>query len=435
MELFSPLFVLLLVYGLAFAARPFVTDELTKPYFIPALTAKLAGAIALGLIYYYYYKGGDTIGYTRFGSRFIWMAFQEDPLKALRLLLHSGSGLGEELYPYSGRIHAFGDPASYFVVRSAGLFALLTGNNYWAMAMLFAAVSFTGVWALYLTFCRLAPRLNAILAFSVLFVPSVVFWGSGIMKDTITLGALGWLTYSFYQVVIQRKLHPLWIGMFLVSAWVLFVVKIYILLCFLPSLFFWISQDQLKRFPNPVLRVMFGPALLGIAAGLAFFSMKKLGEEDARYNIDRLATTAQVTAEWIHYASEMEGGSTYTLGDFDFSPAGMARKFVPAVIVTLYRPFLWEARNIVMLVSAFESLALLMLTLYVLYRAGPMRFLRSVTSEPVLVFAFLFSIIFAFAVGITSYNFGSLVRYKIPMLPFFISALFIALHKAERSPR
>ena len=301
--------------------------------------------------------------------------------------------------------------------------------------MLFATVSFTGVWALYFTFYHMAPRLHAILAFSVLFVPSVVFWGSGIMKDTITLGALGWLTYSFYRVLILRKIQPVWIAVFLVSAWVLYVVKIYILLCFLPSLFFWISQDQLKRFPNPVLRFMLGPAVIGIAAGLAFFSMKKLGEEDPRYNIDRLATTAQVTAEWIHYASEMEGGSTYTLGDFDFSPGGMARKFLPAIVVTLYRPFLWEAHNIVMLVSAFESLALLMLTLYILYRAGPLNFMRQATSEPILVFAFLFSIIFAFAVGITSYNFGSLVRYKIPMLPFFISALFIALYKSKQRPR
>ena len=113
----------------------------------------------------------------------------------------------------------------------------------------------------------------------------------------------------------------------------------------------------------------------------------------------------------------------------------MARKFLPAIVVTLYRPFLWEARNIVMLVSAFESLALLMLTLYILYRAGPLNFIRQATSEPVLVFAFLFSIIFAFAVGITSYNFGSLVRYKIPMLPFFISALFIALYKSKQRPR
>jgi hypothetical protein len=431
MEFFSPIIVLILIYALAWALRPYVTDRFTGRYFLPALTVKIIGALALGLIYYYYYKGGDTIGYTRYGSRHIWLAFQEDPMTAIRLILHSGRGLGEALYPYSGRIHAFGDPASYFVVRAAGLMALLTANNYWAIAMLFAAISFSGVWALYLTFYHLFPRLHGILAFAVLFIPSVLFWGSGIMKDTITLGALGWLTYSFYRLFILKKIHPVWVLLFLLSAWVLYVVKIYILLCFLPSLIFWVAQAQLVRFPNPVLRIMLGPAVLGVAVFLAYFSMRRLGEEDPRYNLDRLMTTAQVTAEWIHYASEMEGGSTYTLGDFDFSPAGMARKFVPAVIVTLYRPFLWEARNVVMIFSALESLALLLLSFYVLFRAGPLNFIRQATSEPILVFCFLFALVFAFAVGVTSYNFGSLVRYKIPMLPFFVSALFVTLYKAK----
>ena len=40
---------------------------------------------------------------------------------------------------------------------------------------------------------------------------------------------------------------------------------------------------------------------------------------------------------------------------------------------------------------------------------------------------FIFSITFAFAVGITTPNFGTLVRYKIQCMPFYIAMLFMLL--------
>jgi hypothetical protein len=45
----------------------------------------------------------------------------------------------------------------------------------------------------------------------------------------------------------------------------------------------------------------------------------------------------------------------------------------------------------------------------------------------------VFAIIFAFSVGFTSYNFGSLSRYRIPLLPFYVGAILIL--RAEISAR
>jgi hypothetical protein len=42
----------------------------------------------------------------------------------------------------------------------------------------------------------------------------------------------------------------------------------------------------------------------------------------------------------------------------------------------------------------------------------------------------LFSITFAFSVGLTTSNFGALVRYKIPSIPFFLSSLIILYNLA-----
>ena len=48
--------------------------------------------------------------------------------------------------------------------------------------------------------------------------------------------------------------------------------------------------------------------------------------------------------------------------------------------------------------------------------------------DPNLLFFITFSLIFAFAVGISTYNFGALSRYKIPCLPFFGAFLLIVIN-------
>ena len=178
--------------------------------------------------------------------------------------------------------------------------------------------------------------------------------------------------------------------------------------------------------------IMVAPLTIVLGIILGYYSIIKIGENNPRYNIEEITETAKVTAEWIHYVSQRDGGSAYSLGDFDYSLAGMVRKFIPAVWVTLYRPHLWEANSLVMLLSALEAFALLLFSIYVLYKVGLMSSFRHIGSNPFLIFCFVFSIFFAFAVGLTTYNFGSLVRYKIPFYPFFVSALFILLSYSKR---
>jgi hypothetical protein len=53
--------------------------------------------------------------------------------------------------------------------------------------------------------------------------------------------------------------------------------------------------------------------------------------------------------------------------------------------------------------------------------------------DNLLIFCIVFALIFSLAVGITSGNFGTLMRYKIPMMPFYYSALAIIYIKAKEN--
>ncbi len=428
----TPLY-LLLIYMLAYVIRPWVSDAHTRKYFLPGLSVKIVGALGVGLVYQFYYGGGDTFNYYH-DVGFVWKAFQESPLSALKLIFGENRYL-PDTFEYASQMWFFRDSHSYGVVRFAGFFSLLSFNVYGVIACMFAVLSFSGLWVLYLTFYKLYPYLHKHLAWAVLFIPSVFFWGSGLLKDTLTLAAVGWATYAVYKIFFRREWVLLFSIVLLLSCWLIYSIKIYILLCFLPAAILWVFLSRVGKIRSFALKAMVTPLVLIIAAGLGYMAIIQVGEDSGRYNINNISHTAEATARWLTYVSEQQGGSLYTLGDYDYSPMGMLRKTPLAINVTLFRPYLWEVKNPVMLLSSLESLVLLVFTLYVFYKRGVKNTFKNIAGNPFLVFCLLFSLSFAFAIGIATYNFGSLVRYKIPMLPFYVAALVVLFPYPSKRPR
>ena len=60
-----------------------------------------------------------------------------------------------------------------------------------------------------------------------------------------------------------------------------------------------------------------------------------------------------------------------------------------------------------------------------LFKIGLLRFFRYIFKDPYLIFSLVFTLTLAFGVGLSTANFGALVRYKIPFAPFFASMFFI----------
>ena len=79
-----------------------------------------------------------------------------------------------------------------------------------------------------------------------------------------------------------------------------------------------------------------------------------------------------------------------------------------------------------MFLNALETSALLFLTLRLLIRGGISRVSQAVLSSPLLVFCLVFTIVMGTAVGLASTNLGSLSRYRMPFMPFFV-ALVLSL--------
>lgn len=413
----------MMVYIVAYYVRPFCTDSTNRVYFIPALTVKIFGAIAVGLIYQFYYTSGDTFTYHTHGSRLIWEAFMDSPLEGIRIYFAHGT-YGPGLWEIADQIWFWRDPRSFFVIQMATIFDLFTFSTYSATAVLFSVVAFIGGWMLYLVFYKSHPHAHQVLAFCCLFVPSVVFWGSGLLKDTVTLAFAGMSTFCFYKILIEKRISIGYLVLLVVSFYVIYSIKKYILISLVIGLIVWIASRFYFQVRSYMLRILLVPIVLIVSLAITYVSISKITEDDARYSLENIAQTSKITAYDIRYGwgARTGDGSGYSLGELDGSWQSMILVAPGAVNVSLFRPYLWEANNPLMALSALESFITLLATILVFIQVRSYLFYY-IRAE--VIFCLVFALIFAFGVGASSYNFGTLSRYKIPLLPFYWSALAI----------
>lgn len=420
--------IIFLVYAGAYRIRPYLTDSITRKYFIPALTVRIIGALAVGFIYQFYYDGGDTFNFHTRGSRIIWEAFWDDPIVGIKLLFSSGD-LSGDVFRYALSIPFYNDPSSFAIIRVATFFDLFTFSSYSATAILFAVLSFSGLWLLYKVFYNEYPELHKFLAVACFFIPSVFFWGSGLLKDTITLTALSIAIYCSYRIFLQRRYSLLLIVALIACVYTLYIIKIYILLILLPSLIIWVSLTQLSKIKGKILKILIAPIVFGISITIAGYSIIKASEDNPKYRLDTIAKTARTTAYDIRFWTGRDAGSGYTLGNLDGTVTSLIRLAPDAINVALFRPYLWEVSNPLMLISSMESVFFLVVVLLLIFRSSASYFYS--LKDPTFIFCLLFSITFAFGVGVSTFNFGTLSRYKIPMLPFFTVALIIVRYHSN----
>ena len=85
------------------------------------------------------------------------------------------------------------------------------------------------------------------------------------------------------------------------------------------------------------------------------------------------------------------------------------------------------------MLSSLEALALMIFTLSILFKVGIRTFFRTIAKDPTITYCFLFALLFALFVGATTPNFGTLCRYKIPCMPFYVIALILIRDKCAKA--
>ncbi len=406
-------------------------DPILRKYHRQGFWIKMFGCFAFS-IFSVYLSPGDSIGlYQKEGNNIFHLILNN--WDNLHIIFSKGKDFDQTLLKDPWNHGYFKSEANFMVTRFVTVLSFFTFGRYAAINVIFACIAFSGVWKLFLFFYEQYPHMHKKFAIGILYFPTFVFWSSGILKDTLCIASIGWVTYSIYEMLYHKRNFIRNITILFVFGYLLAIIKVYILISYLPFFILFIILKNIQGIKNRLLKYLLAPALIfGSMYGFTVV-LNSYEKELGGYAVDDLTKSIQHLNGAI---SSMDGNETadsnFDLGaEFDGSLQGLIKLAPIAIFTTFYRPFLWESHKMSSLLASLESLILLFFTVYVLFKSGLKTFVKLILTDPLIMYCFLFSLVFALFVGASTLNFGTLVRYKIPCLPFYTISLFLIFEKVK----
>ena len=413
------LFVIYLV-AILFVQNRVKTDT-TYRFFIKALTLKIVGGLIYAFYHVYVYKGGDTFVFYNAAKDLVHFTSFFEP----NTFLVYFSDFDPVNFDFSPRFsYILGSHDVLFMVKLTSFIYYLGAGSYYAMTLVFSILSFLGLWSLFKIFSRLYPTVQKELLLAIFALPTMVLWSSGVLKDTVTIGALGGVVYGVANIFVFNKKRLLSVVFIVIGILLIFKLKPYLIYLLIPSILLWIQANIKSKIRSRFIRNLVTPILIvGIIISLSYI-LVSLSSSAGKYSLDNWQSTLKGFHSWHSYLSETSHQSGYSLGEMDYTLWGVLQKLPAALNVTFFRPYFWEVRNIPTLLGGIEGAIFLIMTLYILMKLR-FRFFILIFKNKDLTFLVSFALSFGFIVGLSSYNFGALSRYKIPAELFYLIGLAI----------
>jgi cell division septum initiation protein DivIVA len=393
----GPIFIALSLPALVAQARREESDVLLW-VLIGALVLKLGSAVARHYVAVDVYSGAsDAIGYHEEGLR----------LRAQFLSGNFNTGLS----PLT---------STNFIRFLTGVVYTIVGPSKLGGFMAFSWLGFWGQFLFYRAFTIAVPggrhRTHALLVF---FLPSLLFWPSGIGKEAWMLFALGIAAYGAARLLTGSTMRGL-LGAGL-GLWLAALARPHVAgmagIALAGAYLLRPAKAELRELAP--LAKMTSLVILAVAAVVLIVRTDEFFKRsgiDTRVGVQSVVQDVQARTD--------EGGS-----EFEPSPILENPALAPVGIVTvLFRPSILDAHNVQTLVTAAEGTFLLLLSLVRIRWA--IAALGSWRRRPYVVFAFLFAGMFV--VGFSGVaNFGLLARERVQLLPFYLVLFSIPPRKEQ----
>lgn len=432
----TPIYFIFILFIAKRVENSRVVSNPAYSYFTKGLLVKLIGSFSFCMVYSFYYNGGDTIAYFE-NSRCIVNLFSYHPKVAFSILKGDLSMSNHYFFSEftTGLPHwyMFRDPTTFSAGRFTVPFTFFGAKTYIPTSFLVCTFSYIGVFKLFKLFTKTYPRYVKEIAICILYIPSFIFWGSGIMKDTYIIGATCWITYSMHAILIERKKTIINVIAFAFNFWLILSLKPYILSALFLGMAFWLNSAYLNKIKSALLRFFAFPFIVFIVALGGLYIFSNIGSVLGDYgNIETAVEKAKITQQDLLRA-EQYGSNSYDIGNLDASISGLLKKAPLAIFTAIYRPSLIEIGSVSSLLSVIENTVLLFFTIFILFKTKTKKLITIIRTNPLIQFSLIFSLILAFGVGIATANFGALVRYKIPFIPYYFSALYLIYHLSREN--
>lgn len=382
-------------------------------YFIPGLIIKVIAGISVGMVYKYYYISGDTFSFYSEGVDLANIAYKS-PVDYIKILL-----VNEVPKEFAEILNLRFQPRAYFTAKLVSIANIITYNNYWLSGIYFSFFSYLGMWYLANMLASKFEGTKYYSAIAFLFFPSVVFWSSGVTKESIVMGCLCFIVgFSIPYLIISHKISYPRIILMATFLWMLLKLKYYYVGVLIPIMAanFIVAYLRLNfKFVQKNYYTHFGSWILAFVLILMLAS-----NIHPNLRAGNFLESVVTTHNQIYEKSSPEDLISYN--KLDPTIWSVIVNLPKALYSGLYRPSLLDAKTQFQYWVGFENLILIILSI------GAILPLFNIKKFPhkILIFSMIaYIVILASFMALSSPNFGTLVRYKIAFLPFLVYLVII----------
>lgn len=377
-------------------------------HFFPSALIKLVAGVALGGIYLFYYRiAGDTFDMHKASVALTDILFS-DFQQYLDVFF-----TGNYTEQTKNAIGYWDQPRVMFFVKILSLINIFTFSVYWVNALYLSLFSFAGAWVLANTLVRYysVSKISVTVAF--LYFPSMVFWSSGLLKETIAIGAMTFFIAISIKALKQQHIRWYQILYLLLLAFIIFKIKFYYLAVLVPVVVAYAASYTIAwRWSIPAWHQVLLFLCVFILLSLLFTTVHPL------LSLDSLAHSL-----YENYLATLK----YSHGKNTFELEGLQPNFksilvhVPEALLTgLFRPSFFDVGNILGFMAALENMLLALLAAVALFSLS----IRSKPAYLLEIFVLIiYIVVLSVLLAIASPNFGTLLRYKVSYSPFFLLLL------------
>jgi len=393
----------------------FKVEGVRTTHLVGFFLLKALAGIGLTLVYTYYYtdKGTADIYHYFKDSIVVSCILFVKPLAWLKVI--TGIGMYQpDTFKYIVPTAYFSHPGSdvatnnSLIIRITSLFNYLSLFNIYINTLLFNMLGFVGLVAILKAVKPYFAGNVKWLYIPLFLLPSVVFWGSGMLKEQLMLTFIGFYILLHNRVVVKH-IAISWIIM-VVLFLAVYSIKPSVAACLLLATFFLPGFQVYK--PKRLIALGITVVVLLIAA--------------IALNLPTKVANMLLTkhAEYAALAiSENAGSALYT----SVQGAGVSAviKLIPTALTNaIARPFLWSHNKVFQLAFALDNTAFLLLIIFLLFRAfqfpkGEKRLL--------MLFCLTFAITNYLIIGLTIPVMGAIVHYRIIAAPFLLLAVLLCV--------
>lgn len=303
------------------------------------------------------------------------------------------------------------------IIRFNAIIRLFSGGNFHIHTFFFTALSMIGFTAIFRSFKDYFSNKKGALIIVVFLIPSVIFWSSGALKESILIFAMGILIYTLKHLTEQKTKIKLLI-LFILSFILLFFIKFYVLLALLPCLigYFVCLKFQIKH------------PLIVYCSVVMVFTILAFNSKEIPPHFDFVETLITKQKNFIRLAEVTEPGSRFQLTKLEPTFLGVVRAVPEAIVNCFIRPLITKGNQFIFLPSIIENTFLVALLFLSMFSGLKQKEKLSIETKNMFWFSVFFTIILFTIIGLTTPVSGALVRYKIPALPFLGIAILTFLN-------